>query len=175
VGRIGGGLDVDHVPGGIRRCFNPHHCGLAGDDGAAEACGIGSIKQVKADAPHGLLAQHPGFYAVIHDGGGGDALARFQGFDQRGSCAHARRKKTGFEALFQFAQQAFSMGYGRRAIARIDVIPNEIVIFFPCKRSGRLNGGNDCAGFLVDEVAGLNNRGADGWFRVRAVRHADRR
>jgi len=175
MGGIGCGPDVDHIPGGIHRRFNPDDGGFAGDDGAGQAGGIGGVKQIDADIAHGLLAQHPGLHPVIHDSGGSDALAGFYSFN-KGRCGpHARCEETGFKALLQFAEQAFGMGHGGRTVARIDVVPHKAVILLAGKGGGRLDGGDYRAGLAVDEVAGLGDGGADGRFRIRAVRHAGRR
>ena len=54
MGRIGGGLDVDHIPGRVERRFDPHEVGLAVAEAFGERCRIARIEQRQADAAAGL-------------------------------------------------------------------------------------------------------------------------
>ncbi len=89
VRRLGSAGDIDHVPGGVHRRFDPDERRLAGRDGAREGIGFRRIEEIKADAALSLLAQHPALDAVIHDIGRGDALTGIESLDQGCNRRHA--------------------------------------------------------------------------------------
>ena len=172
---LGGGGDVDDVPSGIDRRFDPQERRLAGMDGGGNGLGSRRVEKIEADAALLLLAQEPGLHAVIHDVGSRHALAGLERVDQGGERRHAGREDERPGSALELGHQLFEMLDIGAAVARVDVAADELVVLVPGEGRRRLHGQENGARQRIDVVAALRHPRADVEPAIAAVRHAGRR
>ena len=83
VGGLGGRFNVDNVPGGVHRRFDPHHGGFAGPDRFFQGAGLGLVKQGQPNAAPFRDHAQPVLAAVIHHLGRHNVLSGAHGLKQR--------------------------------------------------------------------------------------------
>ncbi len=112
-GRLG---DVDHVPGGVRRCLDPYEIGLAARDGALKPARLAGLESGQRQAAPRLLALQPVAGAVIDDLRHHHVGAFGHRLDQRHQRCHAGGKKLRFGALFQSGDDPLGLPQGGMAV-----------------------------------------------------------
>jgi hypothetical protein len=161
--------DIDHIPGWVNRRFHPEkfrtlHCRLHGGL-------IGHVHVFDRDAASAGHVVQQVAAAPVENVRRDDLATGLQRFEQTGKAGEARGIDHRGVAAFECGNDALSMIDGFVAVARIEVLADELIVVIAGIGGGGVERRHDGAGGLVHGIQRLRGNGLGA---ALAVRHAGR-